>query len=418
MNIFIYTNDFIYSLIILVVILYGTKLVNYYYNFYHIFTYLDYEQKLEYFKSNYLVNLISKYAIVKKIMVHYILIPVIKLNYLFMSIFITLLYSLCYVEFKKILREQYIKKHIHKKNKKKTYDMILTEPSNDIINSDKIITCLDNNSNNSNNHDNTNSSKDDINLSKDDANLLKDEIILQNDIEYEKYLINKKKTYFTNNVSQVDKICLDYDNGILNIIEFITVEEELQNSFNPNNIIDQQDILKFSNEIKNKSIENQQIENNKIEITQNSSTNNKLNLLNEIDLLKTNNDIENENILTDIINEDNISNYICDNINDNINDDINDNNDNNINEYLFIDNKIENISKLIDVNNLNIKKNTDNPLTSINDETNETINLEDIDFGSNLENIVNRKINNKTNKSETITVMEKKIIKIGKKKKN
>lgn len=414
MDIFIYTNDFIQSLIILLIILYGTKLVNYYYNFYHIYNYLDYEQKLGYFKSNYLINLISKYTVVKKIIVHYILIPIIKLNYLFISIFITLLYSLCYFELKKILREQYIKTHKHKRNKKKTYNMILTESSNDIANTNKQITSLDINLfNDSNNYDNSNLSKDEINLSKNETNLLKDETNLsKDDIESGKYMIEKKN--FKNDICHIDKIGLDYDNKILNIIEFMSVEEELQNSFKLDNI-NYDSFSKCYDKIENKSKENKQPE-----ISFNSSNNNKFNLLNEIDLLKTNNQHSNINPnINPNINEDNISNYICDNINENEIDNETDNknvnylNDNNINEYLFVDNKIENISKLIDDNNLNLK-NTDKSFILINDEQNDLINLEDIDFGSNLENIVNRK----TNKSETIQVIEKKIIKIGKKKKN
>ena len=33
----------------------GTKIVNYYYNFYHIYKYLDHEQKLGYFKTKWYV---------------------------------------------------------------------------------------------------------------------------------------------------------------------------------------------------------------------------------------------------------------------------------------------------------------------------------------------------------------------------
>ena len=58
MNMFVYMNDYIISIIILGVIIFGTKFVNYYYNFYHICNYLDHEQKLGYFKSKNLINLI------------------------------------------------------------------------------------------------------------------------------------------------------------------------------------------------------------------------------------------------------------------------------------------------------------------------------------------------------------------------
>ena len=423
MNIFLYINDFIQSLIILLIILYGTKLVNYYYNFYHIYSYLDYEQKFGYFKSNYLINLISKYTVIKKIIVHYILIPIIKLNYLFISIFITLLYSLCYFEFKKILKEQYIKTHKHKKNKKKTYKRMLTESSNDITNTNKQISSLDTNLlNNFINLDNTNLSKDETNLSKDETNLSKDETNLSKDetnlskdnIESIKDVFEKD---FKNDICHIDKIGLDYDDKILNIIEYMSVEEELKNSFKLDNI-NHYSFSKCYDEI----------EDQQHDINLNSSNINKLNLLNEIDLLKTNNqhlntesNINEDNIsnyICDNVNEDNISNYICDNINEN---ESGYNKVNDINEYLFIDDKIENISKFIGDENLN-DINTDKQFMLINDEQNDLINLEDIDFGSSLENITNIKTSKESikeiKKLGTIQVMDKKIIKIGKKKKN
>ena len=61
-----YMNDFIIIIFLFGIIIYGTKLINYYYNFYHIYNYLDNEQKLGYFKSNYLIGSISKYPIIKK----------------------------------------------------------------------------------------------------------------------------------------------------------------------------------------------------------------------------------------------------------------------------------------------------------------------------------------------------------------
>ena len=413
MNIFIYTNDFIQSLIILLIILYGTKLINYYYNFYHIYNYLDYEQKLGYFKSNYLINLISKYNVVKKIIVHYFLIPIIKLNYLFISIFITLLYSLCYFELKKILREQYIKKNKHKRNKKKTYDMILTESSNDIANINKQtksfgLNFLNNSNNNSNNNYSSNLLKEETNSLKEEINISKEETDFKNNIlNIDKIDLDNDKTF------NIDKIDLDNDKTF-NIIEFMSVEEDLKKSFKLDNII-YDSYSKCHDENENKLKENK-----KQDISL-DSINNKFNLLNEIDLLKTNN--INSDINPDI-NEDNIQNYICDNINVNNNkENTNYSNDNNINEYLFVDNKIENISKILENTNLNEKnidldekneKNNDKSFMLINDEHNDLINLDDIDFGYNSENITNIKTNN----SETIQVIEKKIIKIGKKKKN
>ena len=103
-----YLNNIISIIMLLISIVLGTKFVNYYYNFYHIYTYLDYEQKLSYFKNTYLINMVSKYSVVKKITVHYILIPIIKINYIIILVFITLLYSLCFNEFKKYIKKKNI----------------------------------------------------------------------------------------------------------------------------------------------------------------------------------------------------------------------------------------------------------------------------------------------------------------------
>ena len=86
-------NDTLQCFILIGMMYFGTKLINYYYNFYHIYRYLDYDQKLGYFKSNILINIISRNIVVKRLIVYYMIIPLIKINYLFIQIFITLLYS-------------------------------------------------------------------------------------------------------------------------------------------------------------------------------------------------------------------------------------------------------------------------------------------------------------------------------------
>ncbi len=85
---------------------YSTKFINYYYNFYHIYRYLDSSQKLGYFKNISLIYLLNKYEKVKKILIFYILVPAIKFNYLLISLFVSLLYSLCEDDFKDYLEKR------------------------------------------------------------------------------------------------------------------------------------------------------------------------------------------------------------------------------------------------------------------------------------------------------------------------
>jgi hypothetical protein len=401
MDISITMNDIIQSTIILIIIIYGTKLTNYYYNFYHIYNYLDYEQKLGYFKYNYLVNLISKYVFIKKIIVYYFLIPIIKLNYLFISIFITLFYSLCYNEFKKIISEQPKKKYKNKKN----LEIILSETSNDI--------------NNSSNLNNINTTNDIIQINNDNSINdidIQNDIDTQNDVEQKNSNFDTDIKIFKNEIYDVDKIGIDYDNGILNIIEFIS-DTNLKNTYIQT---DKNNILQSESESESKE---QELD-NKNEIFINNQINNndfKLNLLDEIDLLKINkethnkyndtNDINNTNVIDDddldnYINNNNIVSVIKNNnMNYNINNDYNIdynndyNIDNDINKYLIVDKEIKNVNSSI----------------SQNEELNETINLDEIDFGMKIENLnINSVKNNSVVKIENNT--KKKIIKIGKKK--
>jgi hypothetical protein len=93
----------IFPLITIFFIVFATKFVNYYHKFYHIYKYLNAEQKFGYFKNNTIINFISKNKKLKNVIMYYILIPIIKLNYLIISLFITLLYFLCETEFDQFL---------------------------------------------------------------------------------------------------------------------------------------------------------------------------------------------------------------------------------------------------------------------------------------------------------------------------
>jgi len=139
-------------LILVGFIFFGTKIVNYYYNFYHMYKFLDQKQKLGYFKNNHIVNIISKNIIIKKIIVEYVLIPIIKINYVFILLFITLLYSLCYFEFNNCFRDENILFCNHDKEQKKVYDILLEDSTNNqVVRLDKIDNCvLDNKDDNNN----------------------------------------------------------------------------------------------------------------------------------------------------------------------------------------------------------------------------------------------------------------------------
>jgi len=139
--------------------------------------------------------------------------------------------------------------------------------------------------------------------------------------------------------------------------------------------------------------------------------------LNEIDLLK------NSNV------DDNINNYLSDSLNGNNSNNSNNSNDielmddgindNDINDYLVINDKITNnkiSNDKIENNNVINNKIENNKIKTIDDEPNDTINYDDIDFGVKIEEL---NITNITKPNTSlINTNDKKIIKIGKKKTN
>jgi hypothetical protein len=82
-----------------------TKIVNMYYNFYHIYKDLDNEERIRYFYNNIIVKLISNRNKTKKIFIYYILIPLIKINYLILSFLISLMHSLCELELDNFMKK-------------------------------------------------------------------------------------------------------------------------------------------------------------------------------------------------------------------------------------------------------------------------------------------------------------------------
>lgn len=65
---------------------FATWFVNYYSKFYHILKYLNAEQRLSYFKNDFVITILSKNNTIKQFIIHNILKPFIKISY--MSIFL------------------------------------------------------------------------------------------------------------------------------------------------------------------------------------------------------------------------------------------------------------------------------------------------------------------------------------------
>lgn len=362
MNFFLLLNDCIICISIIIIIIYGTRLINNYNNFYHIYNYLDYEQKLGYFKSNYLVNFISKYNIIKKIFVYYFLIPIIKLNNIIIFILVRLLYSLCHTELKKIIKDQNKKKYYNKKNKKKTLDIILFESTNNFVD-EKIF--------------NKNISKKLINQNIIKNNFFIEENNFNEEINYNK-ILNDDNTNILNIIENIsdteskindEKIKIkELENEIDKETKTIIInnfDSDKHNSIDNLNLLNEIDLLKYSH-------------NGHIEKNKNNSLNEKFNNFNDI----CNFQIDEEN------NNDILENYISSNLyNDYYIKQENNYDQNEIKEYFILDNKSE-------------------------DNNNDTINLDDIDFGINIikKNEQNESLN------DNLNIIEKKIIKIGKKK--
>jgi hypothetical protein len=75
------------------------KMINLYVNFYKICKNLDSDNRIKFFNNKYIITIISRFNIVKYFFIFYILIPTIKINYFMLSIFISLIHSLCEIEY-------------------------------------------------------------------------------------------------------------------------------------------------------------------------------------------------------------------------------------------------------------------------------------------------------------------------------
>ena len=81
------------------------KMIKLYYNFYNVCKQLDTDERIKFFYNSFLVKTISKFNITKNIFIFYILIPTIKINYFILSIFISLIHSLCEFEYDMFMKK-------------------------------------------------------------------------------------------------------------------------------------------------------------------------------------------------------------------------------------------------------------------------------------------------------------------------
>ena len=285
-------NNFFVSIYILFIMIAGTTFVNYYYNFYHIYKYLDYDQKLGYFKNTFVINICSKYIFVKKILVYYILIPIIKINYYIILIFITLLYSLCYNEFKDFIIKQ--NNIILEKNNEKINNE--EEINEEEINKEEEINNEEINNEEEINNDMILNHNDIKNINKDYENNI---INIMNFIEYnDEYSLNISDLNKNNNLDNTEKninykeIKSDNDINILSEIESLNKENELSKKINDYNDIEFSDYLI----IKKDNFNNKLLDDDKSNYNNMTKIMNNIKLQNEIESNIDNEIIETINV--------------------------------------------------------------------------------------------------------------------------
>jgi hypothetical protein len=221
-------NDILISIFIGLFIYIATKVINFYYKFYFICKYLDGYQKLNFFNDNKILLFLLKFNKIKYYCIHYFVIPLIKINYITLSLFSSILYLLCKDKF-----DVYINNN-----------NIVIEKSNENTNSiEEII-----------NNENTNSIEEIINN--------------KNDIElFNKNNINNYDNSLIINHNYIQKINKDND-----IDKNFNIEKNNTNEENNKNIFDLSNELKLfnnnsssDNDDKNEEIESFLINNDKIE---------------------------------------------------------------------------------------------------------------------------------------------------------
>ena len=175
------------------------KMINLYRNFYKVCKNLDTDERIKFFNNKYIVAVISKFSIIKNFFIFFILIPIIKFNYFILSIFISLIHSLCEMEY-----DDFMEKN----------GFSFSDFSHDEI--EKILN--DNNDENDNinniniNNNNVIRNYDDINIIKNDE---KNKIL-----ENKEKLIDQKIEFFMKNKNNLEKLDI-------NILEDYTKLENL-----------------------------------------------------------------------------------------------------------------------------------------------------------------------------------------------
>ncbi len=345
-----------------------TKIVNMYYNFYHIYKDLDNEERIRYFYNNIIVKLISNRNKTKKIFIYYILIPLIKINYLILSFLISLMHSLCELEL-----DNFMKKN----------GFSIQECSHHEI--DKILNYNENDEN-------------------DDELSIFNEINEINDTSQNLSNLNiqictvKKSSLEENNYGEDENKNILSNHNIENLIdeklEFLINNQNNLNIFKNDEILISSELYDFNNfSLNNDNKNNEKLENFIKNKNCTSCIDDENKATNIMELM---NDIEPTNI----------TNLVKFNLKNNIlkNDDNN--------ELLKIDDNNEVLK--IDDNNEVLKINDNNEVLKI-DDNNELLKIDDIDFGENLNNFINN-YNEEKKKITSETNTEVLIIKTGKKK--
>jgi len=173
------------------------KMFNLYINFYKICKNLDADERIKFFNNKYIIAIISKFNIIKNIFIFYILIPTIKINYFILSFFISLIHSLCEIEYDDFME----------KNGFSFSD----------FNHDEIEKILNNNSDDEKN--------DDIIENNNDIIEKNDDIIKKNKIlENKEKIIDQKIEFYMKNQNNIENL------NINNLEDY----EKLQNIINSN----------------------------------------------------------------------------------------------------------------------------------------------------------------------------------------
>jgi hypothetical protein len=357
---------------------FGTKTVNFYYNFYHIFKYLDSYQKLNYFKHNDIINLLLKFTNLKTICINYFLIPMIKINYVFISLFTSILYTLCEDDFKNFLSKRGISENLVESSSLSNINIKVNSEfneSNEITETNLINETIDS----------------DYVIEEVKTKEVKTNEAKTNE-EDEKIQSSGVNSLLINH-NFIHKISSEYEQEVSDVVD-------LQNSLNDKNNSSSLESSSGSNSPSN--IKN--INTPEIEIKNIRTSSNNLNLSNEFEL------INKKNVKKADTNDENLDNYL-----------LNDLERKREMEKNILEFKNQHLKNLSLNNNQEIKK-------EVKEELVETIKLEEIDFGESVSSIISKytKEGKITYSDEQKTIKKnvennvsiKNEIKIGKKKRN